>query len=446
MTVRKSQFIGALATAWAIVKFAIGSLLTPFLLPFIAWRAAMNHSLAKSRVGSFRAAVTALDVGVIPPAPTDRVTWLSADTDLFISSDLHRCYPGARDWLEVQGTKPLYAAMLDHYADVGAHVIENGDIEDFWMIGGSPYGQAYDAARVATKPLPGRLGLELRRSLYRQHLHRIVEANRLSYDRIARRLAPEGRYHRTVGNHDDVFLDPALADTLAEVIGGVEPTDWVVLARHDGSAAAVITHGHQTDGWNSPGRSGLGQSATWLANTLSDTPGLQAPDSIPPRALTLALLRGQLPNHLITVDQRFGANIRYDSLDEEGLFDAFGGATEAGPWILLGHTHLPVFQPLSRSAVPWARYVNSGNGLWNGMVTGIEWSGAEQRPRLVAWLWADDADTAEFTDGHTVTHWQGRPIARVELARDPDGRHVRAASSEHASPGTPHPGVRSASA
>ena len=446
MTDRRSQLIGALATAWAIVKFAVGSLLTPFVMPFIAWRAAVNYALAKSRVGSFRAAVAALDVGVLPPAPTARVTWLPASTDLFISSDLHRCYPGGRDWLEVQGTKTLYAAVLDHYADVGAHVVENGDIEDFWMIGGSPYGQAYDAARVATKPLPGRLGLELRRSLYRRHLHRIVDANRLSYDRIARRLAPEGRYHRTIGNHDDVFLDPSLAAELAEVSGGVAPSDWVVLTHPNGSASAVITHGHQTDGWNSPGRSGLGQAATWLANTLSDTPGLEAPDSIPPRALTLALLRGDLPNRLITVDQRFGTNLRYDSLDEEGLFDAFGGATEAGPWILLGHTHLPVFQPLSRSAVPWARYVNSGNGLWNGLVTGIEWSGTEQRPRLVAWLWADDEDTAEFTEGKVMTHWLGRPIARVELVRDPDGRHVRAASVERASSETPQSSERSASA
>lgn len=446
MTVRKSQVYGALATAWAIVKFVIGWMLMPIVTPFIAWRAAVNHALAKARVGSFRAAVAALDAGVTPPAPTDRVTWLPSDIDVFISSDLHRCFPGARDWLEVQGTKGLYAAMLDFYAESGAHVIENGDIDDFWMIGGSPYGQAYDAARVATKPLPGRLGLELRRSLYRQHLQRIVAANHLSYDRIAKRLAPAGRYHRTVGNHDDVFLDPALAEEIAAVSGGVDPVDWVVLTHPDGSAAAVITHGHQTDGWNSPGRSNLGQAATWLANSFSDAPGLEAPDSIPPRSLTLALLRGHLPNHLISVDQRFGTNMRYDSLDEERLFDAFGGASNLGPWILLGHTHLPVFQPLSKSAVPWVRYVNSGNGLWNGMVTGIEWSGAEQRPVLVAWLWADDEDTTEFTEDHVVTEWEGRPIARIELSRDLDGRHVRAVSSAVDPGSVDQPATRSASA
>jgi len=415
-----------LANVWGIVKFVGSCLLSPITIPLVAWRAAVNFSLAKSRVAAFCHQIEALDAGVSPSPPYDRLGRIDAGDDVFISSDLHRCFRGRRDWLGVQDVKELYVALLDHYDRQGAHLVENGDIEDFWMVGGSPYGQAYDLIRGVLYFIPGRGGLELRRALFGRHLQRIVENNLLSYLRIARRFAPAGRYHRVVGNHDDVFLDPVLSTELARHLGGVEPTDWVVLARPDGSAAAVITHGHQTDGWNAPGRSGLGNFATWVGNTVSDVPGLEAPESVPRRSLTLDLLAGRLRNHLLTVSDTFGTNTGYDSLDEERLFDAIGGASDSGPWLIFGHTHLPVFQPLSRTGVPWYRYANSGSGIWNGMITGIEWDGATQTPRVVAWLWADQEDTAGFTEGNVVAERNGRPVARIVLEADTGGRHLRA--------------------
>jgi hypothetical protein len=425
-----------LVDLWGVVKFVGGFVLSPIILPIVAWRAAINFSLAKSRVATFCHQIRALDSGLAPSPPFDRVDRIDANQDVFISSDLHRCYPGRRDWLRVQDVKELYAAMLDHYGNSDAHLVENGDIEDFWMVGGSPYGQAWDFVRATLLLLPGRGGLELRRALVRQHLRRIVANNLISYLKIARHFAPRGRYHRIVGNHDDVFLDPALSKELSTHLGGVRPTDWVVLENPDGSAAAVITHGHQTDGWNSPGRANLGKFATWIGNTISDTPGLEAPESISPRSLTLDLLEGRLSNHLLTVGNTFGTNTGYDSLDEERLFDTIGGATDAGPWLILGHTHLPVFQPLSRTKVPWYRYANSGNGIWNGMITGVEWDGETRRPRVVAWLWADQSDTAHLTEDNVVHHRNGRPVARIALEPDPTGRHLRAPATP-TSPATP---------
>ena len=417
------------ADTWGVFKFVVGLVVSPVGFALVAWRAIHNHTLAKQRVRSFPAQLAALEAGIDPVPPADRVERLSSHLDLLITSDLHRCFPGRRDWLERQDVKDLYAAVLDLATDAGRHVVENGDIDDYWMVGGSPYGQWYDAARVVTHFIPGRTGLELRRAIYRRHLRTIVANHPASYKRL-QLLGEAGRYHRTVGNHDDVYLDRALADSLSDLVGGIAICDVIVLEDHAGEAVAFITHGHQTDGWNAPGRAYLGKLATWAGNTLSDTPGLEAPDTVPPRSLTTAFLRGQLPNRLLRVSKRFGTNSKYDSLDEELLFDAFGGAATNGPWIILGHTHLPVLQPMSRSGVAWERYANSGNGIWDGMITGLEGDGASTNgtptPKMVAWLWADRHDLGGLvTEADVVAHHGGRPVARIEFERTPDGAHLR---------------------
>ena len=413
------------ADVWATFKFVVACLISPIGTPVVAWRAMVNHARAKAEVGIFPAQVAALDAGLPLVGPYARVRRLDATQPLFITSDLHRCYPGRRDIPGLQRTKPLYAAILAHYERSDHHVVENGDVEDFWVVGGSPYGQWYDAARVATRLVPGRLGRELRRALRRRHL-RLIGANNVEVGRVVRRLAEAGRYHRTVGNHDDVFLDPGLARDLAEENGGSAPVDFLVLDATGSRAAAIVTHGHQTDGWNAPGRSALGQLPSWVANTISDVPGLESPDAMLSRSATLAYLRGQLPNRLLQVNQRFGTNSKYDSLDEEWLFDAFGGATDSGPWLLMGHTHLPVKQPLSRTGVPWRRYANSGNGIWAGMITGLEWTGGPAgEPLPVAWVVLDGPDIeALVPEGATTIEVGERTVARVVMRPSSDGGHL----------------------
>jgi hypothetical protein len=166
--------------------------------------------------------------------------------------------------------------------------------------------------------------------------------------------------------------------------------------------------------------------ATWVANTISDTPGLESPDSTLPPSATLDYLTGRLPNRLLQVSTRFGTNSKYDSLDEELLFDAFGGAAESGPWILLGHTHLPVIRPMSRTGVPWNRYANSGNGIWAGMVTGLEWTGGSSpEPLAVAWVWVDTPGVADLIpEGAVRLQVLDRQVARVVMRRSPAGTHL----------------------
>lgn len=415
----------AAADGWALIKFVLACLAAPVAVPLVAWRAARNHALAKERIRQVPSQIAALERGGGVPWPGDRVRRLPDDRPLFVSSDLHRCYPGRRDVCERQDVKLLYAALVDHYDAAGWDVVENGDVEDHWMVGGSPYGQWYDAASLVGQLLPGVLGRAARRAVGRRHLRLIMENNVAVARRLAR-LGRAGRYHRTVGNHDDAYLDRELSADLAARCGGSAPVDVLVLERPDGSASAIITHGHQTDGWNASERAGLGRLATWMGCAISDVPGLESPDSVLPMSATLDLLEGRLPNRLLQVNRRFGANTKYDSVDEELLFDSFGGAASRGPWFILGHTHLPVLQPLSRTGVAWRRYVNSGAGTWAGMVTGIEWTGGDApEPRLVAWVWSDIPGGADLLPSGAVRVPVGaREVVRVVLRRTVDGQHV----------------------
>jgi len=286
------------------------------------------------------------------------------------------------------------------------------------------------------------------------HLRRIVANNRRTYDRIDQRFHRYGRYHRLVGNHDDVFLDPAMVDALGEVHHGLAVNDFLLFVddgddgksgRGDGGdggggvgdagarAIGVVTHGHHTDGWNMPFRSALGRLGTWLGSALLDVPFANNP-GIPDLEETGRLLDGRLPDLLTRVSRRFGANRELYSLDEILLFDAWreewsspdgaDGAVADGraaePWLLLGHTHVPLIQPLDpESGAAWNRYANSGSGIFYECLTGIEWDGtsdpANPSVRLVGWRYADRDDA---TPPSAIVAWDGdRGVVREVFER-----------------------------
>jgi hypothetical protein len=282
--------------------------------------------------------------------------------------------------------------------------------------------------RLVGAVLVGTSGDALRQATYRAHLDRIVENNGLVYDRLVRRFGRPGRYHRTIGNHDDAYEDDRLADRLAEVTGGATMSSWLALDGPDGTEA-VITHGHVADGWNAPGRATLGKLSSWVADMVRDAPLPLTPDDLPPPRVTRELLSGRRRNGLLRVNPRFGASSSYDSLDEELLFDALGGAANVGPWIIMGHTHFPVVEPASDTGARWWRYINSGHGLGAGVITAVEWPGSGRsggdgapRPRLVAWCWGDHPDWVDLVSGvGPTTFHDHRPVVRVELVASANG-------------------------
>lgn len=413
---------GVLARAWACAKLGVVGASSPLWIPATLWRASDNHRRARRLIERFPGDLVAIRRGDRPSGPADRVRELPSGIRLVITSDLHRSITGRLDWPQRQRTKGIYLQMLDHYAQEDWHLCENGDIEDFWMVGGSTYGSVYDALRL----LGGALATFGRHALlietHRAHLDRVLANNREAYERIRHGFVRHGRYHRTVGNHDDPLSHPLVADRLREHLGNVEPSDFLAIRDPDGDLVGVIAHGHRTDGWCAPGRDGLGKASSWLANTLVDVPGIRTPEGLPDENASRRLLEGRSRNGLITVNPTFGATATYDSLDEELLFEALD-PTSADPWIFFGHTHVPLRSPRSRTGRRWLKYMNSGSGVLKDVVTAIEWDGTSSPPtaRLVAWttLESDSVDTDSEHPG---------PLRRVVLEDDGNDR-LRVTSS-----------------
>ena len=388
---------GPVARAWAVTKTGATVATLPAALPVSTVAALRSQREALRRIRVFPEQLRAICEDRPGPLPVRSVGRLPASGRYVVTSDLHRCIPGRLDWPARQGTKDLYRAVLAGYAEDGWSVIENGDVEDFWMVGGSTWGACYDAGRLAAG-FAGPLADSTRRELLGDHLDRIV-ANNADLYHVLSELARDGRYHRTVGNHDDVLADRALVERLAEHLPGVSALDAIVLARSGPprveTTAAVIMHGHLTDAWNGPGLATLGRATTWLATTVDDLPIAAGLDGLPGEPATAALLAGRGENRLISVDARFGGNRRFDSLDEERLFDRLAvTAPESGwPWLVFGHTHFPMLRPLDASGRT-VRYANSGCGVLPGAFTALEWDGGREDPlRLVLHHVVDDRPT-----------------------------------------------------
>jgi len=375
----------------------------------VAARRTANDCLV--RIEQYPEHLHALAEGRPSPLPAPRTLRLDAGRRWLITSDLHRCVPGRTDWPERQHTKALYAHMLEHYAERGWGLIENGDVEDFWMVGGSAWGAVYDIARIAGG-VAAVFDDSMRLQLFAEQLDRTVDNNALTYRLIREGFLADGRYHRTMGNHDEAYDDPVLVARLDEHLGGVDPVDTILLVdgdtdrntdrntvdrtadgrpAHPGVVQAVVSHGHLTDSWNGPGYSPLGRAITWLALGLDDLPTPAGSEGLPDEQAVDRLLSGRGRNRLVTLDPRFGGNRRFDSLDEERLFARLAEAEpEPGwPWMLFGHTHYPMLWPVNAEGDP-VRYANSGCGVLDHTVSALEWDpgGGDDPVHLV--MWTDD--------------------------------------------------------
>jgi hypothetical protein len=399
------------ATAWAVARAAGLVASAPLSIPALAVAARRTAADSLDRLavlGDHLLAVAAGEPALLP-APTTR--FLDGSRRWVITSDLHRGPEGRYDWPARQRSKGVYEALLRHYAADAWGIIENGDVEDFWMAVSSNWGAVYDIGRVAAgldvdpaDTLPPKRAMEA--------LERTVANNADIYELLRDGFVSEDRYHRTVGNHDEAYIQEPLAEALETILPGGRPVDTILLttggldAPGIGGVEAVITHGHLTDSWNGPGYSPLGRAITWIGMGLGElgaggTEGLPDEESVP------RLLEGRGRNRLITLDPRFGGNRRFDSLDEERLFAALQAVAPEGgwPWVLLGHTHYPMFRPTTRRGGT-VRYANSGCGVLYRAVSALEWDPSSETPLQLV-LWVDGGDGPR----------------RIEL--DDEGGHLR---------------------
>ena len=319
-----------------------------------------------------------------------------------ITSDLHRTHAGHADWPARQGSDRVYRAMLDHYADESWTLVENGDVEDLWLAGGSTYGVVYEMARLAAVALPERPRTAALTEVYEEHLQRVVANNRPIYDRIEG-FVERDAYVRIVGNHDDVWRRPYGRRVLSDQLGQ-RVVDHLVLAGRD-APVGLVTHGHQTDAWNGPGRDRIGKLfATW-GSALHDLPVADSEPGRPPPSATAAVLGGRATIQLLSMLPLIGADLDSQSLDEVKLCRALRDSPAGRVWLVLGHTHVPLMQPTDLSAPPNAspaRYVNSGAGILHRSVTAVEWDGSPLadggEPLLRLVIWHDDGDAVRRTE------------------------------------------------
>ena len=123
------------------------------------------------------------------------------------------------------------------------------------------------------------------------------------------------------------------------------------------------------------------------------------------------------------------------TLNETELHEAFAGhfGEGAGPWLVLGHTHIPgdgPWDPGTNSR--YRRYVNCGSGVSERILTAVEWDGsaATRRPVLVGFARRSDVDVSgsitTLTDpAHrlavrrgpmkTIGTLDGEPVVKLEL-------------------------------
>ncbi len=398
---------------WAATKAGLGLLASPLTVPTLTVAARRATQLANERARVLPEHLRALAEGRVPPLPGHRTVRRPSSERYLITSDLHRCIAGRLDWPERQGVKDLYLAVLAGYAEEGWHLIENGDVEDFWMVGGSNWGAVYDVAYLTGAVVgPGRR--DARRAVLTEHLDRIVDNNAAIYELLRDAYCADGRYHRTMGNHDDELDDPMLVEHLRTHLPGVDVADTILLSEPGASPAdgidgidAVVAHGHLTDPWNGHGFALLGRYVTWLATGLDDLPGSRRVDPLPDEAGLARLLGGHARNRLVGIDSRYGGNRRFDSLDEQRLFAALDAETGPGgwPWLVYGHTHFPMLRPLDAAGRP-TLYANSGCGVLDGAFSALEWDNSrpEDPLRLVVWHVTPDGPrrTELIPDGPTL--------------------------------------------
>lgn len=330
---------------------------------------------------------------------------LPSNGKYFLFSDFHLYTEGTSNAVAFQETMPLYLAALQYYATQNYHLIENGDIEDYWLRGGSLYGFFYDIASALPSPYLDKTYNEAQvLAAAKFHLHAIVDQNKPLYTMIRSAFYDQHRYTRTVGNHDDVYSHPKMVEALQHFYPSIQVHEYVVFD-HDGKGIAVIAHGHQTDAWDMEGCSFLGKPVTSLGSAVRDVsfgewkPAVSGEDT-----MKKIWDFGTFPNTMDELSPWLGVNTDLGNLDEVRLFRAmkkkhWTGPHDWVPYVFLSHTHVPLAAPVSpHGDGRWWKYTNSGCGMFKRMITGIEWDGTQDPAnpvvRLVAWRYKSDPDVS----------------------------------------------------
>lgn len=369
-----------------IVEFVVGvvvAIVALILLPVCA--------LLKGLIGDDEAEVI-LGVAEHNPRVMDEfeVERRSSDKKYVVFSDVHMFTSHDLDFFNHNDNSAIYRDALTYYAARNYTLIENGDVEDFWMRDN----QALGAITAISEQLPwpyyaGTFREQAVRSQLQSHALQVFFNNADTYALIRNKFHDNDRYVRTIGNHDDAWEDSDVKSVMQLIYPGLFVNDYCTLDGAGGRADVVLAHGHQSDVFNMPMCAWAGKTITNAAARLYELSFGEWNLFTRSKGDWMDEFNGLgFDNELVSRNIIKGV-----SFDEVGLYEDLEeiyGKSSSQPVLVLSHTH----NIRDEAGVPnymysdeWTskHYANTGTaGMWEDIVTGleVEWPSV----KAVAWL------------------------------------------------------------
>jgi hypothetical protein len=330
-----------------------------------------------------------------------KVARLPVNRKYAVFSDVHMYVDGDLDFFNNNGNSQIYRHALNQYADQNYALIENGDVEDFWMRGGSSKGLILMTGSYLPWPY---FSEAFEASAFRaaNHVHalNVFTNNATTYATIRTLFHNKDRYTRLIGNHDDVWADPEMELLMHVFYPGTDVNDYCTLENSGtGETELIIAHGHQSDIFNMRMCNFAGKELTNLASVIHE----------------LSFGRWDLfsKSKEDWMDEWAGKGFQ-DELQKIDLLEATSfseydlyrdlentyGTSPRQPYLILGHTH----DPKDNAGVPdfltgaqsnWDEYSNSGTvGMWEQIVIGLEVEYPDVR--VVAWKEEPDGSIKSY--------------------------------------------------
>lgn len=330
-----------------------------------------------------------------------RVARIPTNRKYAVFSDVHMYVEGDLDFFNNNGNSDIYKAALQWYSGQGYHLIENGDIEDFWMRGGSSKGLILTISEYLPWPFySGVFETSAFRAANQVHALNVFINNANTYAEIRTLFHDKGKYTRLIGNHDDVWADPTMEPIIQLFYPGIEVNDYCTLEwQVTGETEVILAHGHQFDIFNTPMCNFAGKALTNFASTMHElTFGEWNNFSISKDEWEREWKGKGFSNELTEINL-----LEKESLSEDDLYE---GICHSMTNLILGHTHRP---KMYRGFWCTQAYSNSGTvGMCEEIVVGLEVEYPDVR--VVAWKREEDG-TIDSYELRTFDSFL-KPIAR----------------------------------
>jgi hypothetical protein len=350
-----------------------------------------------------------------------RILRLPVEDKYVVFSDIHLFVNGYYNFYQNNGNGDIHKWLLSKkYGPEGWYLIDNGDVEDFWMGGGSVKTQILDVADELPYPYYYQAyATQAAWSALQVLAVGIFNDNAATYGLVDTQFVAKGRYARTVGNHDDAW-DRSDMLPLFDIVyrRPIAAHDYILLDDSStGETRYVLAHGHQSDIWNMRLCDFAGKWATQALCVLTDVSFGQfskLKKFYRDRDDWEAELNGHgFDNELHDMEGLLGLR---QSLDEIELYEDLEETyrdSPIQPHLILGHTHnvkdhAGVPNYMYKSEWNWREYSNTGTtGMWAECVTCLELDHGTVTP--VLWYLSDDGSVqreplSSYRYGDTYLH------------------------------------------